>query len=77
MKRLKRKLLLALFLIILSGFVYIIHYLIFRDQDYIIIYMSVGLALVPIEMLLATLLIERGLKERERRALLHKLNMIV
>jgi hypothetical protein len=74
MKRLSWKL--VLLLIILSIGVYTILYLIFSDPVYYHYLMSVGLALVPIEMLLATLLIERGLKERERRALLNKLNMV-
>jgi len=77
MKRLCWKLLLALFLIIISVFIYIIHYAIFTDPHHIFIYMIGDLAFVPIEVLLVTLIIEHLLKERERRALLNKLNMII
>lgn len=77
MKRLSWKLLLALFLIIISVFIYIIHYAIFTDPHHIFIYMIGDLAFVPIEVLLVTLIIEHLLKERERRALLNKLNMII
>ncbi len=77
MKRLNWKLILAVFLIIISVFIYIIHYAIFRDPHHILIFLIGDLAFVPIEVLLVTLIIEHLLKERERRALLNKLNMII
>lgn len=67
----------ALLLIILSVFVYILHYAIFRDPHHIFIYMVGDMAFLPLEVLLVVLIIEHLLKEREKRALLHKLNMIV
>ena len=77
MKRLSWKLLLAFFLIISSLFIYIIHYAIFTDQHHILIFLIGDLAFVPIEVLLVTLIIEHLLKEKERRALLNKVNMII
>ena len=77
MKRMSWKFLLALFLVISSIFIYILHYAIFSDPHHIFIYMIGDLAFVPIEVLLVTLIIEHLLKERERRALLNKLNMII
>jgi hypothetical protein len=77
MKCMSWRLLLALFLIILSVFVYSIHYAIFRDPHHIFIYMIGDMAFLPLEVLLVVLIIEHLLKEREKRALLHKLNMIV
>jgi len=77
MKRLNWQILLGLFLIALSAFFYFIHYAIFRDAHHIFIYMVGDIAFVPIEVLLVTLIIHRLLSEREKRSMLHKLNMVI
>lgn len=77
MKRMSWNLLFALFLIISAIFIYIIHYAIFTDPHHILIFLISDLAFVPIEVLLITLIVEHLLKERERRAFLNKLNMII
>jgi vacuolar-type H+-ATPase subunit I/STV1 len=77
MKRLSWEVLLGLFLITLSTFLYFIHYLIFKDAHHIIIYFLGDIAFVPIEVLLVTLIIHKLLSEREKRARLKKLNMVI
>ena len=63
-------------LLALSAFFYFIHFLIFRDAHHIFIYMVGDIAFVPIEVLLVTLIIHRYLDQREKRALLRKMNML-
>jgi di/tricarboxylate transporter len=69
--------LLGIFLILLSALLYIFHFAIFRDVHHIFIYMIGDIAFVPIEVLLVTLIIHRLLSEREKRAQLEKLNMLI
>ena len=68
---------LALAFLALSGVVYFVHYLIFRDVHHIFIYMVGDLAFLPLEVLLVVLIIERVLARREQQAKLRKLNMVV
>ncbi len=77
MKRLSLPILLGLALVVLSILLYLFHYAIFRDAHHIFIYMVGDIAFVPIEVLLVTLIIHRLLSEREKRARLEKLNMVV
>ncbi len=68
---------LAAIFILLSGCIYCIHYLIFRDVHHILIYLVGDLAFLPLEVLLVVLIIERILNRREKKAKLQKLNMVV
>jgi len=68
---------LAIAFVTLSGIVYFIHYLIFRDIHHIFIYMVGDLAFLPLEVLLVVVIIERLLARRERQAKLEKLNMVM
>jgi len=77
MKRFKWQILLSLSLIALSALFYLIHYAIFKDAHHIFIYMLGDIAFVPIEVLLVTIIIHRLLSEREKRAMLKKLNMVI
>jgi hypothetical protein len=67
----------GIFLIVLSAVVYIIHFLIFRDSHHIFIFLVADIGFVFIEVLLVTLIIDQLLHQREKRSLLHKLNMII
>jgi len=60
-----------------SAALYWTHYLIFRDAHHIFIYLLGDVAFVPIEVLLVVVVIERMLEERDKRAMLHKLNMVI
>ena len=77
MRRFSWPILLALSLVVLSLFLYVIHYAIFRDPHHIFIYMLGDVAFVPVEVLLVTLIIHRLLSGREKRARLEKLNMVI
>jgi hypothetical protein len=68
---------LALGFLALSGVLYYVHYLIFRDVHHIFIYMIGDLAFLPLEVLLVVLIIERVLARREKQDKLEKLNMVM
>ena len=74
---LTHKVLFGMSLILLSVFVYAIHYLIFRDAHHIFLYMVGDVAFVFVEVLLVTLIIHQILSEREKRSMLKKLNMVI
>ena len=74
---LRQRILLGLLLIFLSVFFYAVHYVIFRDAHHIFIYLLGDIAFVFIEVLLVTLIIHHLLAEREKRAMLKKLNMVI
>ena len=67
----------GILLILLSVIFYVIHYVIFRDPRHIFIYLIGDIAFVFFEVLLVTLIIEKLLKERERKNRLEKLNMVI
>lgn len=77
MKRLNWQVVLGLSLVALSALVYLIHFAVFREVRHIFIYLVGDIAFVPIEVLLVTLIIHRLLTQREKRALLQKLNMVI
>ena len=61
----------------LSALLYFIHYLIFQDAHHIFIYLLGDLALMPLEVFLVVVVIERLLEMREKREMLQKLNMVI
>jgi len=67
----------AVVLLAVSAALYFIQYLIFRDARHISFYFAQDLAFVPIEVLLVVIIIERMLEQRDKRAMLHKLNMVI
>jgi hypothetical protein len=77
MKRISWQMVLGLILIALSAAVYFIHYLLFRDIHHIFIYLVGDIAFVFIEVLLVTLVIHQLLAQREKRAKLEKMNMVI
>ena len=64
-------------LLLLSVILYFIHYLIFHDPHHIFIYLLGDLAFMPIEVLLVTLIVDRLLGAREKRATMEKMNMVI
>ena len=76
-RKLNQRILLGLLLILLSVFVYLLHFAIFRDVHHIMIYFIGDVAFVFIEVLLVTLIIHQVLGEREKRAMLKKMNMVI
>ena len=77
MRRYSTFIILAGIFMLLSGLVYFIHYLIFRDVHHIFIYMVGDLAFLPLEVFLVVIVIERILAHREKQAILQKLNMVI
>ncbi len=77
MRRPNWQIFLGLGLIVLSALIYILHFTIFHDTHHIFIYLIGDIAFVPIEVLLVTLIIHRLLSDREKRALLKKMNMVI
>ena len=77
MSHFSRQILIGLSLLVLSAVFYLIHYAIFRNPHHIFIYMIGDIAFVFIEVLLVTLIIHQLLVEREKRAQLKKLNMVI
>jgi len=76
----KRTLMAVLFglsFVVLSAMLYLLHHAIFEDWHHIFIYLLGDIAFLPIEVLLVTVIIHRLLTERERRARLVKLNMVI
>ena len=67
----------GIFLLAVSFLIYTLHYLIFRDTHHIFIFGLSHLAFVPIEVLLATLIVREVLRQREKREMMEKLNMVI
>lgn len=77
MVRLSWKFVIALILIGLSLLLASTHYLIFGNAADLFFYLALDIVFIPIQVLLVTLIIEKLLNERERQALLKKLNMVI
>ena len=77
MKKWNWRIVIGILLVVLSAVVYFVHFLIFRDPHHIFIYLVGDIGFVFLEVLLVTLIIDQLLHEREKKTLLHKLNMII
>ena len=69
--------LLGVILIVSSAVLTLIHFVIFKDAHHIVIFLLADIAFLPIEVLLVTIIIHRLLSEREKRARLEKMNMVI
>ena len=72
-----QRILIGIFLILLSVFCYAVHYVVFRDVHHIFIYLVGDIAFVFIEVLLVSLIIHQILSDTQKRAILQKLNMVI
>jgi hypothetical protein len=77
MKRLNWQIMLGISLIALSAVIYLAQIAIFRTARDTFFYLFQDLAFVPIQVLLVTLIIHKLLSEREKRSMMHKLNMVI
>jgi hypothetical protein len=77
MRRLSEQALLLVSLLCTSALLYLVHFAIFRDAYNIFFYGIMDIAFIPISVLLVTLVINRVLSERERQALLSKMDMVI
>ncbi len=64
-------------LITLSVILHGAHYLIFKDLAYIIQYLMIEIAFIPLSVFLVTVVIDRMLEGRERANLMEKLSMLI
>jgi hypothetical protein len=67
----------ALVFIAASAISYTVHYFIFHDVHHIFLYMIGDFGFLFIDVLLVLLIIERLLASREKKSILHKLNMVI
>ena len=77
MRFLSWKIFLGLGLIALSGLLYALNYLIFRDANYMMRLFLAQLGFLPISVLLVTIIINQLLCQRAKAAKLRKLNMVI
>ena len=77
MKSISWQLKLAILLIVCSGAVYYVHYLVFRDIHHIVLYLIGDIAFVFVEVLMVTLVLEGLLSARAKKEKLQKLNMVI
>ncbi len=77
MNRAGWRILLSVSLIILSGIFYLLYYFIYTDIRGILTWFLMSVAFLPINILVVTLIVEGIINERDKRAILKKLNMIV
>ncbi|MBI5101477.1 MAG: hypothetical protein HZB33_06555 [Nitrospirae bacterium] len=68
---------LAVSLLLLSSAMYFAQLIIFRKPEDTFFYMLQDIAFVPIQVLIVSLIVERILNEREKAALLKKMNMLI
>jgi hypothetical protein len=73
----RQRILFGIFLVLLSIFFYLVHFVVFRDAHHIFIYLIGDIAFVFAEVLLVTLIIHQLLSQREKRTMLKKLNMVI
>lgn len=67
----------AIVLLVFSTALYLIHYLIYKDAKHIFIYLIGDLAFIPLQVLIVSFLIQKFLDEREKKAMLKKMNMVI
>jgi hypothetical protein len=77
LKSISWQLKLAILLIVCSGAVYYVHYLVFRDIHHIVLYLIGDIAFVFIEVLMVSLVLESLLAIRAKKEKLQKLNMVI
>jgi hypothetical protein len=76
-KRLPWEFRFGLALIAVSAFLYVIHFVAFRDAHHIFLWSLTNLAFLPVSVLLVTLVVNRLLINRERQTRLDKLDMLI
>jgi hypothetical protein len=77
MKQYSWKIWLSLSLIWLSGFLYLVNYLIFKDVNYMARLFLAQLGFLPLSVLLVTIIINQLLSVHAKRSKLAKLNMVI
>lgn len=77
MRRLHWRLTLGIGLVVVSAIMYLIEFAVFGNGRATLFYLTQDLAFLPISVLFVTLILSALLAWRDKRALLHKLNMVI
>ena len=64
-------------LVVIAAIILAIHYAIFRDARNLFFYLLLDIGFLPLQVLIVGLILERIVSMREKRALTHKLNMVI
>jgi hypothetical protein len=77
MHRMKWQIFLAAVLLAVSAAMCLVHFLLFRDPRNLFYYLLLDVAFIPIQVLVVSLILDSLLGQREKRALLKKMNMVI
>jgi hypothetical protein len=77
MHRMKWQIFLAAILLAVSAAMCLVHFLLFRDARTLFFYLLLDVAFIPIQVLVVSLILDTLLGQREKRALLKRLNMVI
>jgi len=77
MRRLGYFTMLGIALVVLSAALFVLHWVAFHDARNLAFYLWLDVIFLPIQILIVTLIIDRFLVAREKRAMLTKLNMVI
>lgn len=77
MSRTRWRIILSVSLIMLSGIFYLLYYFIYADIQGILTWFLMSVAFLPINILIVTLIVEGIINERDKQAMLKKLNMVI
>jgi hypothetical protein len=77
MRQMKWQIFLAAVLLAVSAAMCLVHFLLFRDPRNLFYYLLLDVAFIPIQVLVVSLILDSLLGQREKRALLKKLNMVI
>ncbi len=73
----KWKLLYAAALVLLSGVLYVLQWVVFQNGRSTMFYLLQDVAFLPISILVVTVIVAEAVAWRERESLMHKLNMVI
>jgi hypothetical protein len=73
----RQRIYIAVLLILLSVFFYVLSYALFHDARNVVFYLIQDIAFVFVQILLVTVILEQLLSEREKRSMFKKLNMVI
>jgi len=77
MKRIRWYVILCAILIVLFIAFNLIHYTVFRDSNFLLLWNLTNLAFLPVSVLFVSIILEELLSIREKRARLEKLNIVI
>jgi hypothetical protein len=77
MKKITREITIAGIFVLISGLLYLLHYVIFHDKYHLFIMGMGELAFLPLEVLIVTAVLNRLLEWRDKNAVLSKKNMLI